>query len=418
MNISETRKEAARLGLAYRFLTADGSTRFLPLDVLAARIAHARSGDGEGVLAAWRLGDGAARADAAPGEAESAGAAIAGPGDDEPGDELEAAPAVPAAIVTVAVPPASNGLSHRADRLAQALREALGDQAPAALDADAVRALVAPMIAEGLASMPARVHRWVDAAGLQVAQLDGVTHRMLADVVQALQVAPPVLLVGPAGTGKTTLLRDAARALGRDSTEVCCSAATSEAQLLGTVRPDETGAWRFVPGPVVSAAESGALLILDEIDGADPNVGVALHQALDERARSIFVPALGRSIVKADGFVAGACANTYGRGADATYVGRNALDAATLNRFAGSVLFVDYDVDLEKGLAPGDVLDLCWKVREAVLAHGLRRVVSTRDIDRLGRYRRAKLSLSACKARLLTGWSRSDLDRLPAGVRP
>ena len=46
-----------------------------------------------------------------------------------------------------------------------------------------------------------------------------------------------------------------------------------------------------------------------------------------------------------------AAANTWGRGGDQQYVGRNQLDAATLDRFVLSTLHVDYDTDLERDIA-------------------------------------------------------------------
>src|SRR5690606_24768214 len=51
-------------------------------------------------------------------------------------------------------------------------------------------------------------------------------------------------------------------------------------------------------------------------------------------------------VKKHDDFLALASANTYGRGANRTYVARQQLDAATLDRFA--VITIGYDEALEE----------------------------------------------------------------------
>jgi len=82
-------------------------------------------------------------------------------------------------------------------------------------------------------------------------------------------------------------------------------------------------------------------------------------------------------------------ANTYGRGADRQYVGRNQLDAATLDRFAFSTVFIDFDRGLERAIVRGYLGDapagdelLSWaeSVRDAIAKHRIRQILSTRGI--------------------------------------
>jgi len=56
----------------------------------------------------------------------------------------------------------------------------------------------------------------------------------------------------------------------------------------------------------------------------------------------------GKTVKKHKNFVFICAANTYGKGADRRYVGRNALDAATLDRFI--VIDFNYDEALEDSL--------------------------------------------------------------------
>ena len=77
-----------------------------------------------------------------------------------------------------------------------------------------------------------------------------------------------------------------------------------------------------------------------------------------------------------------AAANTWGKGADLQYVGRNALDAATLDRFDN--IFFDYDRKLEECLYPSEeVLKFMWSFRDAVLKTKIPHVVSTRGIGKV-----------------------------------
>lgn len=72
-----------------------------------------------------------------------------------------------------------------------------------------------------------------------------------------------------------------------------------------------------------------------------------------------------------------AAANTYGLGADRAYIGRNQLDAASLDRF----VFFDWNIDenLERKLADDDIwVNYVQKVRSAVQDLGIRLVISPR----------------------------------------
>ena len=77
-----------------------------------------------------------------------------------------------------------------------------------------------------------------------------------------------------------------------------------------------------------------------------------------------------------------AAANTWGKGADLEYVGRTALDAATLDRFDN--IFFDYDRKLEECLYPSEqILKFMWSFRDAVLKSKIPHVVSTRGIGKV-----------------------------------
>ena len=77
-----------------------------------------------------------------------------------------------------------------------------------------------------------------------------------------------------------------------------------------------------------------------------------------------------------------AAANTWGKGSDMQYVGRNALDGATLDRFDN--IYLDYDRKLESNLYPNDeVLKFMWSFRDAVDKAKIHHIVSTRGIGKV-----------------------------------
>lgn len=97
----------------------------------------------------------------------------------------------------------------------------------------------------------------------------------------------PLMLKGPTGCGKSRLVEHMAARLKRPLITVPCHDDTSTADLLGRwlVRGGDT-VW--VDGPVTRAARQGAILYLDEIAEARPDVIVALHPLTDHR-RQLFV---------------------------------------------------------------------------------------------------------------------------------
>jgi hypothetical protein len=192
-----------------------------------------------------------------------------------------------------------------------------------------------------------------------------------------------------------------------------CSAGASESQLFGWLLPTgEGGRFEYVAAQFARMFAEGQGAVPDRRarrgrsqfpHGAERRAG--------ERAstRAAELEAAERGPWR--GFHIMAAANTYGTGADALYVGRNQLDAATLDRFY--VVEMDYDRKLEAKLAPKEVCEWAWKLRERAAAAKLRRVVSTRTIQRVGAALRAGFDM---KRRRPTRW-RLDARRTGEGRR-
>lgn len=94
----------------------------------------------------------------------------------------------------------------------------------------------------------------------------------------------PLMLKGPTGCGKSRFVEHMAEQLGRPLVSVACHDDTSASDLLGRwlVQGGDT-VWQ--DGPATRAVREGAILYLDEIAEARPDVVVAIHPLTDHRRR-------------------------------------------------------------------------------------------------------------------------------------
>ncbi len=117
----------------------------------------------------------------------------------------------------------------------------------------------------------------------------------------ALDAGRHVVLEGPPGTGKSTLLRQIARDLGTQVVFVEGNAELTPARLIGQYDPAQVLAEGYVPGsfsdgPLLQAMRAGALLYLEEFNRVPEETLNVLITVLTEG--EIAVPRLG--MVKAD----------------------------------------------------------------------------------------------------------------------
>ena len=118
----------------------------------------------------------------------------------------------------------------------------------------------------------------------------------------ALQAARHVVLEGPPGTGKSTLLRSIARDLGQAVVFVEGNAELTPARLIGQYDPAQVLSDGYLPssftdGPLLQAMRTGALLYLEEFNRVPEETLNVLITVLTEA--EIAVPRLG--LVHADG---------------------------------------------------------------------------------------------------------------------
>jgi cobaltochelatase CobS len=197
----------------------------------------------------------------------------------------------------------------------------------------------------------------------------GKIHYKYDLVLKCMVARTNVALVGAAGSGKTTTVAKAAEALELKFYSKSVSAQTGAHEFFGY--QDAQG--RYVRTLFREAYEFGGVFLLDEFDAGNPNVLAALNQATANE-HCAFADDM---IPKHKDFICVMAGNTFGHGANSEYVGRNKIDAATLDRFA----FIDfpYDEDLEHALAPNK--GWCKKVqafRKKVVDKKIRTVISPR----------------------------------------
>lgn len=162
-----------------------------------------------------------------------------------------------------------------------------------------------------------------------------------------------VLMVGPPGTGKTTIARNIATAWRREF--YYSGPVQSEYKLMGF--KDARG--EYQPTAFYRAYKDGGVFLFDEIDACSAQALVAFNTALDNGIADF--PSNDKMTQKSPMFACLAAANTDGRGNLQTYHGREPLDATTLDRF--TFIRVGYDEELELDLS----VDKDWTRKMQVL---------------------------------------------------
>lgn len=111
----------------------------------------------------------------------------------------------------------------------------------------------------------------------------------------------PLLLKGPTGTGKSRFVEYMAYQLKKPLITIACHEETSATDLLGRyiIQGAET-VWK--DGPLTRAVKEGAIIYMDEIAEARPDVIVAIHPLTDFR-RVIYLDKLGEEIVAKEDFM-------------------------------------------------------------------------------------------------------------------
>ena len=204
-------------------------------------------------------------------------------------------------------------------------------------------------------------------------EVKGLKHNQLNDLIKMVGAGLNVMMTGMAGTGKTHSAQQVAEALNLNFYCMSVGSQTSKSDLVGYMNANG----EYVETMFRRAYEHGGLFVMDEIDAGNSNVLIVMNSALSNGICAF----PDKMVTMNENFRFIATANTYGNGADRTYVGRNQLDGATLDRFA--IIDWEIDNDLEKSLVANLKYGECWlevvrKTREFVKDRAMRAIISPR----------------------------------------
>lgn len=198
-------------------------------------------------------------------------------------------------------------------------------------------------------------------------EMSGLFHKKFDEIVKIVKKGVPLMLTGPAGSGKNHTLEQVADALDLDF--YFTNAVTQEYKLTGFI--DGNGVYQETQ--FYKAYKNGGLFFLDEVDASSPEALIIMNSAI---ANGYFDFPNEKVYANKD-FRVVCAGNTFGTGADMIYVGRNQLDGATLDRFI--VIEFGYDEDIERNLAYDDELyDFIVNLRKVVNENSLRYIISMR----------------------------------------
>ncbi|EDW90873.2 LOW QUALITY PROTEIN: uncharacterized protein Dyak_GE13493 [Drosophila yakuba] len=168
------------------------------------------------------------------------------------------------------------------------------------------------------------------------------TKQNLFRLLSALSLQKPVLLEGPPGVGKTSIVESIGSAIGYQIVRINLCEHTDLADLFGTDLPAEDnllesntapterqiGSFVWRDGPLLAALKAkNTWILLDELNLAPQSVLEGLNAVLDHRGE-VYIPELNKSFHLAGSTRIFACQNPLKQGG-----GRKGLPQSFLNRF-------------------------------------------------------------------------------------
>lgn len=181
---------------------------------------------------------------------------------------------------------------------------------------------------------------------------DEPRHFLFPEILVTVNANIPTALIGPAGSGKSTVVEQVADAL--DLKFYLQNAVTGTHELAGYM--DAHGKYNTTTFRTVY--ENGGVFFIDEVDTSDPGALKWLNGAL-ANGNAMF-PDKPDPVNRHPKFRTIIAANTFGTGADRMYVGANQLDASTLDRF----VFFDFGYDEKLEMALGGNIEWVKRVQE------------------------------------------------------
>jgi len=244
--------------------------------------------------------------------------------------------------------------------------------------------------------------------GYKPTTIPGRVHKNLSHVLNLAQVEKNIYLVGAAGTGKTTLAKQAAESMGLNFAQVSCTEGMSETKLIGYNNLES----QYMEPDLVSIYEKGGVFLFDEVDASDSNTMLIMNSAIANGILSVPARRKKTHAVRHKDTVIICAANTYGNGSF-DYVGRNQMDAAFMDRFSCSKVLIEYDQDLEREILPNEFyLNKLWSIRERIFEVKIRKVMSTRTVASVSRQMSAGTTYNQIMEAYTLGWTSEEIEKI------
>ena len=210
-------------------------------------------------------------------------------------------------------------------------------------------------------------------------------------VTQSLLENDRILLVGPTGAGKSSLVAQLAARLNWPLIRANLHGETSASDFLGQNKVRD-GEVYFEYGVLPKAMKDGNILVLEELDSADPGILFVLQSVLEEGGTLTLTDHGGEVIHPHPRFRLVGTANTLGTGDDTgLYAGTQVLNASHLDRWsvihqvnylpeAEEVKLVLAKTPTMKHTLAAAVVKLANDVRKAIAEEQIFTTLSTRRV--------------------------------------
>lgn len=239
--------------------------------------------------------------------------------------------------------------------------------------------------------------------------MEEVVHEQFETVLAFIMKNEPVFLTGPAGSGKNVICQQVSKVLGLPF--FFTNAVTQEYKLTGFT--DAMG--HYHESPFYKAFTQGGLFMLDEVDASIPEVLVILNAAISNKYFDFPAP-IGIKYAH-ENFRIVAAGNTYGTGATYTYVGRNQLDGASLDRFA--LIRIGYSKRIEEKMCLNNpqLVAFFRDYRNAAERAGIQTIVSYRAMSRFAQMEDAFATPDLLRICLVKGLEGDDIRMICSNMR-
>jgi MoxR-like ATPase len=245
-----------------------------------------------------------------------------------------------------------------------------------------------------------------------VVALKQEAHPNLAEVITIMQSLSAhernVWLYGPAGTGKSTLVKQFSESLQLPVCMIAATLGTPRGDLIGRLNP-LTG--EYMPSRLVNTWLNGGVIDIEEASMLPPDVVGVILNALALGFLEIEIADDQRKYIpRHPNCYVFATDNTTGMGGDAAFTARERQDAAFLSRFCA--LKVDYSEHVDAACCPNAKLrEYFQAVRKKALEQRIREAVDPRMMRYAYQMLQAQVPVNRVYESITARWSDNAIEQ-------